>query len=244
MYIFRLIVQYFEENYFSASLNADYENLNFTGTATTLLMIVGGICLGVLLASFIIVFEKRVVGKFIRALLAREAKDAETALSLSDLSLEKNGFIKRELSRASVSRKLISVVHADGTVTSFEDELALVFSEEKAAPDTAEAAENGLLPEEDMEAEKTPKKGVKEKLSGFFFEKKFKLRPLDFTMARFFIPEALSHRASLRFREKGSSPLWLLLSTVLVLALFLLCLRFIPAFVGMLDVSISNIKGN
>ena len=170
MYIFRLIVQYFEENYFSASLNADYENLNFTGTATTLLMIVGGICLGVLLASFIIVFEKRVVGKFIRALLAREAKDAETALSLSDLSLEKNGFIKRELSRASVSRKLISVVHADGTVTSFEDELALVFSEEKAAPDTAEAAENGLLPEEDMEAEKTPKKGVKEKLSGFFFD--------------------------------------------------------------------------
>jgi hypothetical protein len=33
------------------------------------------------------------------------------------------------------------------------------------------------------------------------------------------------------------------LATVLVLAVFLLALRFIPAFVNMLDPSISNIKG-
>ena len=79
MYIFRLIVQYFEENYFSSSLNGDYQNLNFTHTATTLLMIVGGICLGVLIASFIVVFERRVVGRFIRALLSMGAKDAQTA---------------------------------------------------------------------------------------------------------------------------------------------------------------------
>lgn len=243
MYIFRLIVQYFEENYFSASLNADYENLNFTGTVTTLLMIVGGVCLGILLASFIIVFEKRVVGKFVRALLARGAKDAETALSLSDLSLEKNGFIKRELSRPSVSRKMISVVREDGTVSSYEDEIAAFFAEDTPVRETSAPLENTLVPEEDREEAKAPKKTAKERLAGFFFEKKFKLRALDFATARFFIPEALSDRASLRFREKGSSPFWLVLSTVLVLALFLLCLRFIPVFVGMLDLSISNMKG-
>ena len=244
MYIFRLIAQYFEENYFSSSLNADYENLNFTGTVTTLLMIVGGICLGVLLASFIVVFERRVVGRFIRSLLAKGAKDAASALSLADLGLEKNGFIKRELSRVSVSRKLVSIVREDGSVSSYADEAAAFFDEAKGTESEPTVAEGELLPEEDREEADIPKRTAKAKLAGFFFEKKFKLRALDFASVRFFIPEELSYRASLRFREKGSSPLWLVLSVVLVLALFLLCLRFIPAFVGMLDVSISNIKGN
>ncbi len=267
MYIFRLIAQYFEENYFSASLNADYENLNFTGTVTTLLMLVGGVCLGILLASFVIVFEKRVLERFIRALLARGAMDPETALSLAELNMEKNGFIKRELSRASVSRKLLSVVRADGTVASYEDELAAAFPEFAAAiaektekgaqgeiseaPLTAEAggeaSKDALIPEADREAggaTAVGKKSVKERTKAFFFEKKFKPRAIDFATARFFIPEALRFRAELRFRKKGSSPLWLLLAVLLVLVLFLVCLRFIPAFVGMLDVSISNIKGN
>ena len=265
MYIFRLIVQYFEENYFSSSLNADYENLNFTGTVTTLLMIVGGVCLGILLASYVIIFEKRVVGRFVRSLLLRGATDAKTALSLSDLGLERNGFIKRELSRASVSRKLVSIVGADGNVRCYEDELALAFpefaaslkenavreDEASSAPSADEntvseetASEEDLIPDEDREDANAPQKGVGSRAKAFFFEKKFRLAPLDFATARFFIPEALSYRASLRFREKGSSPWWLLLATLVVLALFLVCLRFIPAFVGMLDVSISNIKGN
>lgn len=242
MYIFRLFVQYLEENYFSASLNADYENLNFTGTVTTLLMLVGGICLGVLLASVIIVFERRVVGRFVRTLLAREAKDAETALSLADLGLEKNGFIKRELSRVSVSRKLVSVVREDGAVSSYEEELAASL---EVKPDVEEAlpAEGELIPEEDREEKSPQKKSMKARAKDFFFEKKFKLRPIDFATARFFIPEPLTHRAAIRFREKGSSPLWLVLSVFLVLVFFFLCLRFIPAFVGMLDVSISNLRG-
>lgn len=254
MYVFRLIAQYLEENYFSSSLNASYENLNFTGTVTTLLMLVSGLCLGILFASFVIVFEKRVLGKFIRALLSRGANSPETALTLSDLGLEKSGFIKRELSRASVSRKLISVVDAEGMVTTYTDELAAAFPEFAAAEgksaktpteDVPKDADE-WIPEADREdtASAAPAKSMKQRTKDFFFEKKFKLRPVDFQTARFFIPEALSYRAELRFREKGSSPLWLIVAFVAVVALFFLCLRFIPAFVGMLDVSISNIKGN
>ena len=254
MYVFRLIAQYLEENYFSSSLNANYENLDFTGTVTTLLMVVSGACLGILLASFIIVFQKRVLGKFVRALLSRGAASPETALALSDLGLEKSGFIKRELSRASVSRKLISVVDAEGNVTTYTDELAAAFPEFAAmqgknedAP-TEEMPKDGgeWIPEADREdtAPAAPAKSMKQRTKDFFFEKKFKLRPIDFATARFFIPEALLYRAELRFREKGSSPLWLIVAFVAVVALFFLALRFIPAFVGMLDVSISNIKGN
>ena len=248
MYIFRLIAQYFEENYFSASLNAKYENLNFTGTVTTLLMLVGGICLGLLLASFVVVFEKRVVGRFIRTLLARGAKDADTALSLADLGMEKKGFIKRELSRISVSRKLVSVVRADGSVSTYEDELAASFPEfanaasEDMGKETS-TSDGALIPDADREEGTPEKKRAGRSVKDFFFPKKFRLAPLDFSTARFFIPEERRFRAELRFREKGSSPLWLLLATVLVLALFFVCLRFIPTFVGMLDVSISNIQG-
>lgn len=250
MYIFRLIAQYFEENYFSSSLNANYDNLNFTGTATTLFMLVSGICLGIWLASFVIVFEKRVVGRFVRSLLEKGAKDKDSALSLSDLGMEKKGFIKRELSRASVSRKLISVVRADGSVTSFEDELATVFpelakgiSKNETDAENAEIGETDVIPEADIEEGQPVKKSAGKKAKDFFFPKNFRLAPLDFSTARFFIPEECRYRAELRFHEKGSSPWWLLLATVSVIVLFFLCLRFIPAIVGILDVSISNIKG-
>lgn len=273
MYIFRIIYQYFEENYFSSSLNSNYENLHFTRTATTLLMLVGGLCLGILIASFVAVFERRVVGKFVRGLLDRNARDPESALSLADLGLEKSTFVKREMSRASVSRKLVSVVDADGTVRDYTAELSEAFPEfaehvnaERTVKSNAaegemavggplpvadeSAAAEELLPSEDREettAEDAPKPGgfarFKDAVKGFFGGKKFKPRAIDFATARFFIPEDLTYRAELRFRKKGSSPWLLVLATVLVLALFLLALRFIPAFVNMLDVSISNIKG-
>lgn len=283
MYIFRIIYQYFEENYFSSSLNANYENLHFTRTATTLLMLVGGLCLGILIASFVAVFERRIVGKFVRGLLDKNARDPESALSLADLGLENNTFIKREMSRASVSRKLVSVVDADGTVRDYTAELSEAFpefaervnaertaknpsdegemavggplptpdAETDAVTDSAPVPEEELLPSEDREEEATdgdaPKqKGfarIKDAVKGFFGGKKFKPRAIDFATARFFIPEDLVYRAELRFRKKGSSPWLLVLATLLVLAVFFLALRFIPAFVNMLDLSISNIKG-
>ena len=255
MYIFRLIVQYFEENYFSSSLNADYENLNFTGTVTTLLMIVGGVCLGILLASYVIIFEKRVVGRFVRSLLLRGAIDAKTALSLSDLGLERNGFIKRELSRASVSRKLVSIVDAKGNVRTYESELRDAFPEfsanladERAAEGREEESAEPLLSPDQIIAETdtlgvedtapVPKTSPRTRRSS----RAFRLRAIDFATERFFIPEDLTYRAEIRSRKEGSSPLVLLLTVVLVAAFFLLSLYMIPTFVNMLDVTIGNLR--
>ena len=269
MYIFRIIYQYFEENYFSSSLNNNYENLNYTRTATTLLMLVGGLAVGILIACFFSVFERRVVGKFVRGILAKQAHDPEHAVSLADLDMENNALVKREMSRASVSRKLVSVVDADGGVRDYESELMAAFpdfAEEVAADRGGEFAEKtaavkmsvagekadatpalegnaALLPDSDREDEEKSEKTAKKREKKPFFSQKFKLREIDFATARFFIPEKLRHRAELRTREKGSSPWILVIAVVLVLAFFLLALRFIPAFVNMLDVSISNIKG-
>ena len=43
--------------------------------------------------------------------------------------------------------------------------------------------------------------------------------------------------------DASSWAVQMVIAVVLVIAFFLLALRFIPAFVNMLDVSISNIKG-
>lgn len=280
MYLFRQIYLYFEENYFSASLNGNYDNLNFVKTATTLLMVVGGLCLGILIASFVIVFQKKVVGRFIRGLLSADAKDEKSARSLSDLSLAKSGVIRRELSRASVSRKLVSIVTEEGRVLSYESELREAFpsfaaevayenaegADEKAEAEAtrAEGAENtAALPVEEDWTPEIPEKdraarerevGGEEKREGtarralkrtksFLFEKRFRLSPIDFATARFFIPEENRYRAELRFREKGSSVLSLVLATLLILAVFLLSLRFIPVLVNMLDATVGNFKG-
>lgn len=267
-YPIRLLYQYLEENFFSASLNGSYDYLNFTKTATTLLVLVGGICLGILVASFLAVFQKKVVGRFLRALLKAEATTPETAKSLSDLSLEKSGVIKRELSRASVLRKTVAVVEGE-TVSTYTEELTAAFPDyaeeireaereahaESERPDTGttseeteESTDTSLIPEKDMAKEK---KSAAErflhagrKTKDFLFAKGFKPHRPDFASARFFIPEALVLRTELRFREKGSSWLSLLLAALLVAALFFAALYFIPVFVRMLDASIGNVMGH
>lgn len=251
MYLFRLIYLYLEENYFSASLNGQYENLEYVETATTLLMLVGALSIGIFVASCIIVFQKKVLGRFIRRLLAAGAKDKESARSLADLGLDKSGFIKHELSHATVSRKLVSVVDKDGVVTDYAAELAAAFpefaaeslAEGEGEASAAEGAEDELLPAADRARGEEKRKSAGERAKTFFFEKKFRPAPIDFATAKFFIPEELRLRAEFRFREKGSSPWFLALAFFLCVALLFLGLRFIPLLVKMLDATIGNFRG-
>ncbi len=320
MYLFELLYQYFDEIYLSASLSGNYKYLNFTKTSTTLLMIVGGLCLGMLIASAFAIYQKKHVGKVVRALLAAEAYDKESAKTLEELGLQKSGIAKHALSTASAVRKLLTVVEGD-EVYSYRDELAAAFpeyaaylkeEEEKAkaeaekakaeseagdnpsaegeeSPEAAdeskaedpikeitkqkeeisskekdiasEKEENGAQEGEkadgvnfkeesneddsDTESEEKTESGKKkgEKLKKFFFEKRFRVRKPNFESARFFIPEELRYRAEFRFKEKGNSWWGLILAFVILSVIFLLCLRFIPVFVNMLDVAIGNVIG-
>lgn len=263
MYLFELLYQYFDEIYLSASLSGNYEYLNFSKTSTTLLMIVGGICLGMFFASVFAVYQKKHVGKVVRALLSAKAHDKESAKSLSDLGLSKSGVTKHALSTASPVRKLLTVVDED-EVFSYLDELAAAFpeyaAEIKAKKEAAESAEtvaeteateahSAELAKEPNGEEKTEKdekgeEGKTSKLKNFFFEKRFRLRKLNFDTVKFFIPEELRYRAEFRFQEKGNSWWGVLIAFVALVAVFLLCLRFVPVFVNMLDAAIVNVAGH
>ncbi len=283
MYLFELLYQYFEEHYFSASLGENYEHFDFAKTSTTLLMIIGGLCLGMLIASVLAVIQKKHVGKLARALLAAEAHDEKSAKSLAELGLDKSIFVKLELSRASALRKLLGIVEGDKSFT-YLDELAEAFpayaakaAEEKKKneakvnkkkeaeqADTAdtvgesvgEASSEAIseasesvdpsAPADGEAAKDTVTDGSRSRggARDFFLEKRFRVKKLDYATARFFIPEVMRYRAEFRFKEKGNSWWGVLIGALVLIAVFLLCLRFIPMFVRMLDLSIDNIVGN
>lgn len=253
MYLFELLYQYLEEYYLSSSLGENYEHLDFAKTSITLLMIVGGLCLGMLIASVLAVIQKKHVGKLARALLAAEANDEASAKSLAELGLDKSVFVKMELSRPSALRKLLGIVE-NGKSFTYLDELAEAFPEyaakikaekaEEAVSEEAEKKETADVTEAAAEMkENTEENTSSEKKSLPFLEKGFRVKKIDLETAKFFIPESLRYRAEFRFREKGNSWWGVLIGAVALVALFLLCLRFIPMFVSMLDVSIGNVMG-
>lgn len=223
MYLFEQLYQYLNEYYFSSSLGS-HDNFNIH-SVTALVVMVGGLCFGLFLASVVAVVQKRHVGKMARTLLSLEANSPESAKTLRELGLSRSILVKMSLSHASPLRKIISVVEEDKVFT-YRDELAAAFPSYKEKLDE----ENGEEKEE-KEKESTPSpKG------------RFRLRRINFESARFFIDPSLTVRASIRYEEKGTSWYLVPLSFVASVALFLLALRFLPVLVNMLDATITNFK--
>jgi len=221
MYLLKQLFQYLNEYYFSAALGS-YDNFDID-SVTAPVAILGGLCLGMFLASLCIVIQKKHIGKMARALLTLEAHDKETAKTLSELGLNKSVFIKMSLSSPGVLRKLVTVVDGNEVFT-YLDELAAAYPDYK---------------------EKTKKEGEEkgEKSETPIPKRRFRLRKLNFDTARFFIVPEAKERAYFHFKEKDSSWWTVLLSFVIFTALFFICLRLLPILVKMLDVSISNFRG-
>lgn len=253
MYFWETFYQYLEENYFSASVQGQYEHLNFTKTNVTLLVIFGGLLLGMMIAAVAAILQKNVVGGFIRSLLRSGAKDEDTAKTLDELGYGKNAMVKSELSRLSVARKLTAFTE-DGQTYISEEELRRAYfpeTEEKLPESTktetaAEERPSEAVPAESSAEETAPASAVSEPPEAKKPRSKrgkSVLKKPDFGKARFFIPEKLRVRAEVRYDAKGNSA-WLLIPAFLAfLLLFFLLLRFTPVFVRMLDNTIGNIVG-
>lgn len=261
-YVLSVIYQFFEENYFSNTMDGQYEYLDFSGTNTTLLLLVGGLCIGVLIASVMIYYQKTVVGAFVRRLLTEKIFSAKEGKTLSELDADKSGAVKREMtSRSSVLRKLVSY-EEDGVVYDYKSDLARRFS--VGSPEEGESAEAKTETEKKTEEDAAENGGEavteavgedtaapeKPKRKGRAFFRRLLGRDTlpaprkpDFEKARFFIPEDLSYRAELHFGKKGMSVRSLVITFLCVLLCFFVSLRLIPIFVSMLDTTIGNVIG-
>lgn len=85
-----------------------YEYLgNGAGSLTSLRLIIVGLFLGLALASFGAVFNKRVLGGFVRKLLRSEALSAEQAKTLSELGYDKRLFVRYGVRRGVTLRRVV-----------------------------------------------------------------------------------------------------------------------------------------
>lgn len=89
----------FYETYLSGD-NLHFENLNFgTGSMVSLTGIIFGLCIGIIIASFAMVIDKRVYGEFVRKLLSEECLSPERAKNLYEL-----GYLRKYAIRGAVRR--------------------------------------------------------------------------------------------------------------------------------------------
>lgn len=123
----------FYSTYFSTS--GDYENLGITdGGIMPLESIVIGIAIGFFIACCLAIFNRRVLGDFVRHVLSNECLSPESAKTLEELGYHKNAFIRGSLKNGVSLRRVIRCVEEE----EFNAEVA-----KKRAEFEAENAEKG-----------------------------------------------------------------------------------------------------
>ncbi len=91
-----------------------YQHLNMgTGTLVTARNIILGICIGIIIASIMISYEKNKKGKFVRKIIKEQCFWPDKAQTLAELGFEKNYSIKSDLRRVSVLSKVVKCVERE-----------------------------------------------------------------------------------------------------------------------------------
>lgn len=104
------IWDYLRETYFTVDFGS-YHNFNLGNHGATLAQMILGMMIGISLAAIVIVYERRHLGRVVRALLKSEAQDEESAKTLAELGCGRLALIKHSLRRRdSALRKLIRYV--------------------------------------------------------------------------------------------------------------------------------------
>ena len=104
------IWDYLRETYFEVDFGS-YRNFDISGYSGTLSQVIFAVMLGIIFASIVVVYERRHLGAVVRALLASEAQDEESAKTLAELGFRADGAVKHALRRRdSTLRKLIRYV--------------------------------------------------------------------------------------------------------------------------------------
>ena len=100
-------------------------------------MILVGITLGIIISSFITIYNKRFIGRFVRKLLREECLGADSAKNLSELGYEKNLLIRFSLRSGSPLSRWVRCVEEDEFNTEIEKMRAIfedAHKDEKKAP--------------------------------------------------------------------------------------------------------------
>ena len=85
-----------------------YDNINVSyGTLLSVRLVILGLFVGMCIATFVTVFNKRVLGDVVRSLLSKNALSPETALTLEELGYGKNPIIQLSLKYGTSLRRVV-----------------------------------------------------------------------------------------------------------------------------------------
>lgn len=211
------LLDYFSSRYFSVQLGT-YENFAVSAKTGALVRnVILALAAAIIVAAFVTAYTRVSMGAFVRRLISAGALSPEEAKTLLELGYFRDPSIRRALARGSALRMVVRRV-GDGLPDPAKDD------NEGREGDTDPEPEASLTADQSTEnvAENAPRMQIN-------------AEKIDFTTARFYIPEALRHRAEIRFDPKGSG--WrsaILISCFAVLTAGLLCF-FVPELVQFAD---------
>ena len=113
--LLRELWAYFVEKYFTLDIS-QYQNLNMEiggGGVINLSWAIVGLCLGIVVASFLAVYEKKGLGEFVRKLLDEECYTPESAKTIAELGYRKSSAVRYALRAGSLSKVVICTQKAE-----------------------------------------------------------------------------------------------------------------------------------
>ena len=191
-----------------------YENFELFNPFITLRLIVWSLFAGFVVASLLAIYNKRVVGSIVRRMLSSAASE-ENAKTIGELGYDykKDIFVKSALRSNSALRKYVFI--AGEKVPVDEEE------KQKIAEDNI-AADNSTNEGEDTEVKDVPSEQEQKDNSERNISQGIKGRgqseKIDFETAKFYIPEEMKIRAELRYSQKGTDLVALIIG-ILVFAI-------------------------
>ena len=217
----------------------EYDNFNLNETSfVAIKYIIIGIFFGTVIASASALYNRRVLGKFIRALIKQDATSPESAKTLAELGFDKNPFIKYSLVHGYTLKKSTSCVEYEEHLRSLDGSGSL----EKSSGEEAEGSENAreavdTAAEVTSAETKQPKRiSAREALYGKEFIP-------DVKSAHFYIPEDKKYLMDVKFEAKGSNWLTFILTVIAAFLMTGAAVLFLPDILQLADNFINLISG-
>lgn len=208
-----------------------YENFELFNPFITLRLIVWSLFAGFVVASLIAIYNKRVVGSIVRRMLS-SAVSEENAKTIAELGYDykKDVFVKSALRSDSALRKYVFI--AGEKVPVDEEE------KQKIAEDNI-AADNSTNEGEDTEVKDVPSEQEQKDNSERNISQGIKGRgqseKIDFETAKFYIPEEMKIRAELRYSQKGTDLVALIIGILVFAIAAAAAIWVVPKILTMLD---------
>lgn len=184
-----------------------YEHFNLYNPFVTVDLVVWAMFAGFVAAAIMAVYNKRVIGGFVKTVIDKDCLSPETAKTIVELEYGTDWFIKNALRTDTVLRRYVMRVHDAGTA-----------SEADADDADADAADG---------ADGTKKKKKPAKKSAH--------EQIDFMTARFYIPEELKYTAEVRYASRGTNFVTLFIAVVALAALAFAAIFLIPELLQLID---------